>query len=506
MIAGELINRSKGVIIVTIDEHEVHHLGVLLEQLFRGATIQMVTITINPKGVARDHLARVDEYAFFIFFGDARPCDEPDDRLSPPSEDVSTDGKVRWYAMLRSGTDARREDSPNQFYPILVDMKTGNIVGTGEVLEEPAVPPLGQVVDGNRLIWPVNKQGGWARWMQSRNGVERLIAKGFVKAGPYNEKKQNCSIEYLGKKHEELIASGDIEITERINAPVTANFITHETRRSKTVWHRSTHDAGAWGTDLLRKLLGRSNSFTFAKSLYAVRDALQIVVGDNPDALILDFFAGSGTTLHATMVLNREDGGRRKSIIITNNEVSQQDAKKLREHGIKPGDAEWEAKGIFLSATQPRVMAAITGKDATGGAIEGAYLDGSLLSDGFNENVTFLELTYQDGDNIAIGNGFEAIAPLLWQKAGGLGSIIDKPSRDFVISEDLRYAILFKDDSWPILKNRLEEISTDIQNLFVITDSDSVFHRVVSEAHVKQIDRLYESYLRSFEIRIGGES
>jgi adenine-specific DNA-methyltransferase len=89
----------------------------------------------------------------------------------------------------------------------------------------------------------------------------------------------------------------------------------------------------------------------------SARDTLELVVKDRPDALIVDFFAGSGTTMHATCMLNAEDGGRRRSILVTNNEVSEEDAKTLARAGHFPGDAEYEAKGIFESATMPRPYA-----------------------------------------------------------------------------------------------------------------------------------------------------
>ena len=92
---------------------------------------------------------------------------------------------------------------------------------------------------------------------------------------------------------------------------------------------------------MLRALIpGRS--FPFPKSLYAVEDTLRLFIADKPAAVVLDFFSGSGTTAHAVMRLNRQDGGRRQCICVTNNEVAADEQKSLREKGLRPGDPEWE--------------------------------------------------------------------------------------------------------------------------------------------------------------------
>ena len=81
-----------------------------------------------------------------------------------------------------------------------------------------------------------------------------------------------------------------------------------------------------------------------------------------PDALVLDFFSGSGTTAHAVMRLNKQDGGRRRSISVTNNEVSPDEQRMLRAQDLRPGDSEWEALGICEYVTKPRITSAITAR------------------------------------------------------------------------------------------------------------------------------------------------
>ena len=131
--------------------------------------------------------------------------------------------------------------------------------------------------------------------------------------------------------------------------------------------------------------------FPFPKSLYAVEDTLRFFVEDKPNAVILDFFGGSGTTAHAVFRLNRQTNGRRRSITVTNNEVSADESTKLREDGLLAGDKGWEALGIFEYITRPRVEAAITGCTPEGKPIEGVYKFGDEfpMADGFTENVEF---------------------------------------------------------------------------------------------------------------------
>src|ERR1039457_2959904 len=180
----------------------------------------------------------------------------------------------------------------------------------------------------------------------------------------------------------------------------------------KTVWFRPAHNAATYGTDLLTALLGARNLFPFPKSIYVVKDAIRAAIGNRPDALVLDFFAGSGTTMHAVALLNAEDGGRRQSILVTNNEVSVEEAKRLRERGLRPGDSGWEELGIFHRVTRPRIEAAVRGLTPADEAVAGQYIEsGFPIADGLEENVEFFDLTYEDPALSSLGPKFQAIAP-----------------------------------------------------------------------------------------------
>lgn len=243
--------------------------------------------------------------------------------------------------------------------------------------------------------------------------------------------------------------------------------------------------------------------FPFPKSLYAVEDALRFFVADKPDAVILDFFSGSGTTAHAVMRLNKQDGGRRQCISVTNNEVSADEQKTLREKGLRPGDPEWEALGICDYVTKPRIRAAITGKTPDGEPIKGDYkfTDEFPMADGFEENVEFFTLTYEAPRPVAHHRSFAAIAPLLWLRAGAQGRRIDQPVDDFDIAE--AYGVLFDLDAAEGFLASLHA-APSVRLAFIVTDDDRGFAAVCRDlpAEVEAV-RLYASYLTNFTINTG---
>jgi adenine-specific DNA-methyltransferase len=174
-------------------------------------------------------------------------------------------------------------------------------------------------------------------------------------------------------------------------------------KKLKTVWRQKSHDAGTHGTVLVGDILGRRRAFPFPKSLYAVQDCIGSVVRDRPDALIVDFFAGSGTTLHAVALLNTEDDGRRRCILVTNNEVEEKRAKSLAEKGVGPGDDKYEKHGICEAVTWPRCKYAVTGKRDDGTVLGGTYLDGRLMNKGFAENIEYFKLDFLDRHEVNRG-------------------------------------------------------------------------------------------------------
>jgi len=145
--------------------------------------------------------------------------------------------------------------------------------------------------------------------------------------------------------------------------------------------------------------------FPFPKSIFAVEDALRFFVKEKPNATILDFFSGSGTTAHAVMRLNRQDGGRRQCISVTNNEVAADEQAALRKAGLRAGDPDWQKWGICDYIIKPRIASAITGVTPDGKEIAGDYkfTDEFPMAEGFEEKAEFFTLTYEAPVGYGIG-------------------------------------------------------------------------------------------------------
>lgn len=502
LLARELLNPYDSMLIVTIDEKEVHRLGLLLDQVFPGARIQVVTTVTNQRGVSRgQEFARVDEYALVVLLGTARVSQSEDDYLT--SDETAARQRVDiWNRLMRRGTDSQREDSPNQFYPIYVDPERKAIVAVGETV------PLGtsrhtvSAPQGAVAVWPLRTNGTEGRWTVGWQSLRKYVDKGWVKVGQYNRARDQWSISYLISKDIKRIESGELVVEGRDQNGVLQLVLADATARSRlprTVWFRDRHNAGTYGSELLSRLIpGRK--FPFPKSLYLVEDMLRVAVGDRRDALVLDFFAGSGTTLHALMRLNKQDGGVRRSISITNNEVSADEQKGLRKAGIRPAEPGWEERGICDYITKPRIEAAATGKTSSGDPIDGDYKfkDEFPMSDGFEENVEFFNLTYEAPLRLRANRDFAAIASLLWLRAGSSGERIEAlPDGWAVVAA---YGILADLDETDAFISSLAATPT-ARTAFVITDDDSLFEGVVSglPGGVEPV-RLYDAYFRNFEI------
>lgn len=494
-----------GVLIVTIDEHEVHRLGLLMDQTLPGFEHQMVSVVINPKGVTQDYLSRVDEYVMFAFGPTAKPYYGADDLLTHREVEESKDGKKRprWKGLLRSGDDAARADREQMFYPMWIDPRAKKLVRAGDPLPLDQEPDFELTDQGLVVAWPVRKDLSLGRWGVGADTMNKLIDQGFAKLGSYDKKRNSWGVSYLSEQVRDELGSGLIEIVGHDdNGVADVVYVDSASRRTRTVWHRSQHDAGAHGSDLLTTMLpGRK--FPFPKSLYAVEDAIRVAVGGKPDAVVLDFFAGSGTTAHAVMRLNKQDGGRRRSISVTNNEVSAEEQKSLAKQGMRQGDPKWEALGICDYITKPRISAAVTGRTPGGDPLKGEYkfVDEFPLDEGFEENVEFFTLTYENPAVVEVNLAFERIAPLLWIRAGSRGRIIAARKEDFDATDT--YAVLFSVDA---AEPFLSEVAAaaGLRLAYIVTDDEPQFQAIAGQLPdgVKPV-RLYESYLRTFEINNG---
>ena len=497
-LAKRLLNPEGSVLIVTIDEKEFLRLGLLLQQVFESGRVQMVSITISPRGTNRaSEFSRVDEYAFFVFLGSAS--------VQATATLDRDDEEVRWQYLRRGQKTLVRGSRPNQFYPIYVDIESERIVKIGSPMRTDKSIRDVPEVPGAAPVFPIDPDGIEKIWGLTPATLQASLDRGYVRV-TQGTAHQRYTISYLTTPNVKLAEAGrELKIKgTRPDGSKIVVFPGGKPERLSTVWRERRHDAGAYGTSILRSLLP-DRSFPFPKSLYAVEDSLRAFVADRPRATILDFFAGSGTTAHAVMRLNKHDDGRRTCILVTNNEVSADEQAALREQGLRPGDPEWEAQGICECFTKPRMAAAVTGKTPDGSEIDGDYkfIDEFPMAEGFEENVEFFTMTYEAPRPVAHNRAFEVIAPLLWLRAGSQGRRIEKATHDFDVADT--YAVLFDLDASSGFLAAVAAAES-VRLAFIVTDDDRGFQMVCGElpARVEAV-RLYESYLTNFTINTGRE-
>lgn len=501
LLAKELLNPHGSALIATIDEKEYLRLGLLLHQTFPDARIQMVSSQINAKGIVRDNeFSRTNEFLFYVAFGQHR--------ITPELKGESTD-KVRWASLRRSDVESARgtkKGGPEQFYPIYVNDETGKIEAVGRPLKPDEGIDTVPEIPGCSAILPIRDKGDVREmnWGLTIPSVKERLKKGFVKAVVSGKTKKKVTIYYLTSGLIVGIDKGDIVVDGYDdNGVAKVSFVEGKRSNPTTQWSKESHNAQSHGSELLKALLG-DRAFPFPKSLYAVEDALRIAVGGDRNATVLDFFAGSGTTAHAVMRLNRQDEGRRHCILVTNNEVASDEQKALREKGHRPGDPEWEQWGICEYITKPRVAAAITGTTVNGEPVEGDYkfIDEFPMRKGFEENVEFFTLTYEAPLRVASNREFARIAPLLWMRAGSRGRRIEVIPKGWDVADV--YGVLADLDQTGEFLEAVTANGDNIAMAFIVTDEDRLFEAVVRElpAHVEPV-RLYEAYLRNFEIESG---
>ena len=262
------------VYIIAIDENEevyLHHL--VKDVLFHSSKSVLVTVIHNRRGQQGKNFSSVHEYAIFIY---------PNDEKKYIGDVTFTEADIR--NLRDSGSESYRTDAKNCFYPILV--KNEKIVGFGDVPNDSFHPSGANEVqdDGSILVWPIDTEGKERKWRYSRSSVEKIVPYLVVKHTPHGYQI------YLQK----------------------------ESTTAKTVWDKPEYDASEYGTKVLQALFGKDikDYFKFPKSLHLVKDSIDVSNNRTSNILVLDFFAGSGTTAHAVMKLNKEDGGKRKFILI----------------------------------------------------------------------------------------------------------------------------------------------------------------------------------------------
>jgi len=274
---------DEGIIVCAIDDYECHNIRHLFDDIF-GENNRLGTIVVihNPRGRNDDEfLATMHEYMLVYARNKSLArishFQNTEEELAKydKSDEISSYNET---SFMRTGNNSDRNTRPNLFYPIYYDPDSATL-------------SLHKASASIELL-PVNGAGEEKTWRWGKNtfaadcDTELLVRK--VK-GVYRVFKKRRSTNSKGQK-------------------------------PKTVWAGSRYDASTHGIMLLRDILGKKNTFPYPKSLYTVQDILEVTT--KKDSVVLDFFAGSGTTGQAVLELNKGDGGNRSFILCTNNEGS----------------------------------------------------------------------------------------------------------------------------------------------------------------------------------------
>lgn len=485
-LAKRLLNHNCSVLILTIDEKEYLHIGCLLESLFPSCNIQMVTSVISGKGVSRDgQFSRVEEYIFIVTIGSMQVLQLEKNMLQEDTE--SSNNPIDFLGFRRRNKGNFRTSRPNQFYPVIVDNNDGHIVDIGDAITPEVNRADVSIPNGCTGLWPLDPSGQEKIWSLVPESARILLAKGCLKVVNWKKDSLTGSVKYLASGTVEKIDNGTIVIDERdeYGAIVSGHFEKNdsETARPRRVWYQSSHNASSFGTLLIKKFLN-TKRFDFPKSLYAVHDTIRFFVADKPNALIVDFFAGSGTTLHAVNLLNKEDNGNRRCIMVTNNEVSESEANEMSANGLRPGDEEWDKLGIARYVTWPRTKCSIEGVNVDGIPVKGDYM--TYLTEDRPVKRIIKQLLFTPPKEKSSKEAKKQIVALL--NKPNLAQNLVTDDCPYILTDDCSTSILFDDMKVTEWLEQLEDY-IHIKEFYVLTQNNKLFRQVKYE-----IEQLFGEY------------
>lgn len=422
LILAKRLLKKDGVLAIAIDDNEMAHLVCLLENkdIFDDFDRTIVTMVHNPRGNITNNFARIHEYIIYL-------TPKSGQLLARSIVDNETPRKLR-----RWGHYSRREERRSMFYPIYVHNNKVIRIGAQPPDE---FHPSGRNVDvgdGVIEVWPIDQHGVERRWNYAHSEIhshfQRIIA---------------------------LPKDQGIDL-----------FLASELSPPKTVWSAPELDAGGvYGSSFVESVV--KNKFPYPKSLYGVLKSIEPVIIERPDALIVDFFAGSGTTLNAVNLINSKDNGNRQCILVTNNEVSEEESTRLTNQGCKPGTDEWNQHGICQSVTFSRSKYTMLGRRDDGSELEGEYLTGRMATK--EKPRTFKQLGFTEGRLLSLAQRKQLVA--LIDKVPQSKITADMP---FFVDDEIPASILFDIRQAEAWLEALED-QEHITDFYLVTQENRAF-------------------------------
>lgn len=466
LLARQLLTQN-GVIIVAIGDEEHHRLRMLMDQVFGEQNFLSNVVWQGGRKNDSRYISNGADY-MLIYARNEQSMRESGIkwRESKRGLDLARSGAVQAWA--DSAGDPEIATKLYRKY-----LKRHNSEVDAGVARFNNIDEHGRVFNSDRdLTWP---GGGGPRytfphpdtrrdvpipsrgWLFQKERMLQEIAEDKVVFGPDETK----------------IPRGKSFLDDVDSQVVSSVFDVVRTRASQHLYNR--HGTGVFP----------DKRFPFPKDHEVLMRWIRLVA--SKDAVVLDFFGGSGTTAEAVLRLNAEDGGTRQCVVVTNNELAAKDDQSLRKKGHRPGDAVYEAKGVFENVTWPRLKTVVTG----------VREDGSVFSDGIPGRVAFFDLEYLDEPLIEADLAFEAVLPMLWLRSGALGQVprslehSDGPlvHRNIAVLRDIggyRQSLV----DW-----------AGIEYAYIVSESPAVFSEVAAQLseHVRPV-HLYTRYLTTFAI------
>ncbi len=288
----DLLTKS-GVLVAAIDDAQQRELSFLMSRIFDNRILGTVTVRSNPSGRPTQSGYAVS-HEYLIFAG--ATSESVISRLPPTPDQMARfnqndeDGAFEWRNLRREGSNSDRSARRALYYPIYID---GEKIRVPEMLWDEAneswvdiEPPK----DGEQVVFPNNDDGIEKTWRWEGKTVMTSLKSLAVR----KDRSGKDYIYYKRRPNEDGVVS-------------------------VSSWFDAKHSSTEHGTALLKHLFGGS-TFSYPKSIHAVVDAIYIAGAYKTDALVLDYFGGSGTTAHATITLNRRDGGKRQYLLVEQGE------------------------------------------------------------------------------------------------------------------------------------------------------------------------------------------
>lgn len=445
-IARRLLSPD-GVIMISINDNEYAHLKILCDDIFSEVNFQATLIWKNrQRADSRNKNMISTDHEYILVYGKTDKVafvgEEKDvSKYSNPDNDP----RGPWASIDLSGlADATRR--PNLHYNI-VNPETG-------------------------VEYPPNPNRGWSK---GRDTMAKMIEEGRI-LWPSSPKGRPREKKFLRDLLSERTGFSSVLNSDDVG------FTTDGTKALNSIFE--------------------GKAFNFPKSVKLIKT----LIGQYPkkDCLVLDFFAGSGTTLNAVNWLNAEDGGTRRCIMVTNNEVSPEDARALTAKGVCQGDPEWEKQGVARFVTWPRTVCSIKGEDMSGAPLKGRYQTSNssiAMADGFHSNCEYFKLGFLDKDSVTLGKQFKEILPLLWLKTGAVGKRPEcgEQEPEMMILRENEFAILVDETCYARFIRELAE-HDEIKTVFFVTDSEDAFREMSTGVPGRKTHHLYREYIENFVI------